>query len=1791
MNKIIFFILLLFSTKLIWSQSTSSEKTFSFKIDGTIRNYNGKSIYVHHKWNEKDYTDSAKIVKGKSKPAVKFDPKKFNIGLTPQERAIKASVDKEARSEELRRWTSSAEYQNAVKAEKAARDKAILAERKANIKKSDNAKLNQWSTDIVDPSNWTRQNVADAAAGLGDKARLFPNDPDSFIDEWLNPGVMIGNMASDLGSAPLRAQQEDSYMPYATSIGLPLLVGGLEGIGANTTRQFVSNIANPFNIVPGYRSAENAIAKSIGKQLQRKTALPIIGNYEVPSIAQSIGKYKTYVPEAEKGLEPYISQVGESGISREEEVFRNVMGPEYRGAKELENTKFLDQQGNVIANPNAPLTDIEEEMMHLYRVEPKNWDAMDHPISADDERFIEHVGWGKPGDIDYEAPMIYPYGAYGKWFESNPERLINYPSMVAPGIMNSSDNVMYKLSLPKSEAEKYLVNDNPEFAQWSKSKNTEYVVPFDRATTPKMEFVDTPEGIQAVRNKFKFKQGGVIKSNRGQWDYPGQVTEIDQRKKGSYIDMGPDPKTGKKIDTPVLAVSDTGDVKILQPGGKYKLNGTKVTEYPIAEDGIQTTTDNTTIPDGKAFLNKLKEEAKAKKKIDIREPAPTAVNDNIQNASRMAANADAARVKDVRNSNRVAAEKAKAQAEAQKKFNALSKEEQERAMYDYYNQQQGTISEYTPDSMLSKLDQSALAPFTALKDLYQNGEVRDNLLKSIINNPETANAYDAAYLGTLGYAAAPTVGSAIAAAPAAISPYATMIGNSLATDAVIGGNTIAGLNLGNAINAGFATHGAMNIGPDIAEWAEDPSWDKAEDVFWDVAEIAPAVGPTAKTIGEGFGYVRNASNKAINAIKESVPYQATFSPKSSTANIQKRLAEIKEEYKILNNDNTAVDAYNDAKFALRDEEQRLLNLLNNRNPYESAGYHANVHMRQDKIDRANQFILNEDGLYQSVADNPLGFKQGSSEIIDLATGEKFAISVKGPQTESVQRLNDKGEVVKELTTIAEPIMNEDYVRVLNKNIAYIEKNLPGAKVYGSTRTAGELGVPHITGDLAHGDYDIYMTQSNYEKHFGKPSNADYNFAQPHVAPGEHGKDLKMEVNVIAETKAGKATGTRANELFRQWEPDEFFKAAKEAMKKGKDAKIEIPYTSEQLIDKVNPTVKTVVDAYEAWKNDKNISKIDGIINYGNPDIVIEGQEKFIKGLLGSRGNLGHQFDPSQFTDIKENVKLLKDINFIGNPERVARDPKKMQIALNDYYINNSVLARHVNGIPLDDLATYESALGTYDPNAPGARANGILQNNVTLAAPRHLEFTGDYVTGVKQYKLNLDTSNPKAYVESIKHTTSGSKLFTQEEKDILHEIVEKYRGRLQGMEYSADASNNTTALVHNLPKTEEGKALAYEFAKRTNRRLNVQEGNAYAANSGGTYVSAMDDFDEAIDVMTYTYVNHYDFDRALKSFNSRAQSAKMNSSQKINALTEELVPKEFQQIKGYLEGGITKAKDRLKEAEDLRLEYYRIKNEKTARLASKKYGKAFSEADAKYNEYFEQTRILRKQIQEMEDRLWKINSFTNDVKETAASAIIAGVVGGLGIGGASLVIDETLTQRDVNNKFTDVSNKIDQEMAKPNPDQKVIDKLNKEYEDFKQKNKSTLSRWTSPDPKVIERRKKEQEKRQEKENKRISDSIYNEEAYEMDRETDSILMSTSNFKKKYDKIESERKEAKRKADSIRKENRPFVDKAIDWFSGKNQNGGTITKAKDGSQLVKLDQLTNFTNYNKPQPGGWLEKYN
>ena len=114
-----------------------------------------------------------------------------------------------------------------------------VAERKAKIADS----IKAQDEDIIGNSNW-REVLARETQATGDKFRIFPEE-NSLIDNYLNPMVMIGDMASNLGQAPLRAQQSDSYMPYVTAIGAPLAVGAMAGYGAKGNGQFVNNLLNP----------------------------------------------------------------------------------------------------------------------------------------------------------------------------------------------------------------------------------------------------------------------------------------------------------------------------------------------------------------------------------------------------------------------------------------------------------------------------------------------------------------------------------------------------------------------------------------------------------------------------------------------------------------------------------------------------------------------------------------------------------------------------------------------------------------------------------------------------------------------------------------------------------------------------------------------------------------------------------------------------------------------------------------------------------------------------------------------------------------------------------------------------------------------------------------------------------------------------------------------------------------------------------------------------------------------------------------------------------------------------------------------------------------------------------------------------------------------------------------------------------------------------------------------------------------------------------------------------------
>ena len=112
----------------------------------------------------------------------------------------------------------------------------------------------------------------------------------------------------------------------------------------------------------------------------------------------------------------------------------------------------------------------------------------------------------------------------------------------------------------------------------------------------------------------QFREGGIIDSDRGQWDHPGEITRINS----NQITMGPDPKTGKPLTKPLLGISDTGDVKLMRPGGNYKFDGKRVTEYPIAQGGLTmgTTSTENDVRESSAQAAKANTEAKKQAKLN-----------------------------------------------------------------------------------------------------------------------------------------------------------------------------------------------------------------------------------------------------------------------------------------------------------------------------------------------------------------------------------------------------------------------------------------------------------------------------------------------------------------------------------------------------------------------------------------------------------------------------------------------------------------------------------------------------------------------------------------------------------------------------------------------------------------------------------------------------------------------------------------------------------------------------------------------------------------------------------------------------------------------------------------------------------------------------------------------------------------------------------------------------------------------------------------------------------------------
>ena len=87
--------------------------------------------------------------------------------------------------------------------------------------------------------------------------------------------------------------------------------------------------------------------------------------------------------------------------------------------------------------------------------------------------------------------------------------------------------------------------------------------------------VVTPDERSVLKNSSvidinDMKHGGVIKDDMGQWNHPGEITEI-----------GSDQITMQGVHEPLIGISDTGHTQYMEPGKDYKFRGKKVTEFPL----------------------------------------------------------------------------------------------------------------------------------------------------------------------------------------------------------------------------------------------------------------------------------------------------------------------------------------------------------------------------------------------------------------------------------------------------------------------------------------------------------------------------------------------------------------------------------------------------------------------------------------------------------------------------------------------------------------------------------------------------------------------------------------------------------------------------------------------------------------------------------------------------------------------------------------------------------------------------------------------------------------------------------------------------------------------------------------------------------------------------------------------------------------------------------------------------------------------------------------------------------
>jgi hypothetical protein len=499
--------------------------------------------------------------------------------------------------------------------------------------------------------------------------------------------------------------------------------------------------------------------------------------------------------------------------------------------------------------------------------------------------------------------------------------------------------------------------------------------------------------------------------------------------------------------------------------------------------------------------------------------------------------------------------------------------------------------------------------------------------------------------------------------------------------------------------------------------------------------------------------------------------------------------------------------------------------------------------------------------------------QGS--IIDFNTGRtlKYNFNFPGGARTAIRLTPDGNARMSEIPSVSKFTPPEGLSSTVSGNINLIENQIPGFKVFGSSRGVADAGLPHVPGD-----YDGIITKANYDKMVAEgkyPLTDGSGFAKVHEVD-INGNLEKIDFNVIEETADGKPTGKLAEQLYRNLDPQGYYEQAARVTA-GEQKVVDIPYTADELIEKTNWSGRTIADAFEtpsAGAKAKHINRPDVYIAYGDPAKLQEGFETYAKSFLGENANLGPKFSAEQLSNVEENLELLKSMQYPGDINAIASSPERMQVALQDYYINKTTLSRGIDRNRLiggTDRQNIEDALTEWNVDAGGGNANGMGLNNVQLGDSGW----GD-IYSHKQFSIPTNNNSPKEFVESIVNYTDGTAPLSTGEVKIIRDILDKHGiPRRDQTDLTELTMKN---LLTSLPQNKATESVLNDIAERTGRRYSI-----YNEFGDSQYAGSFGSFNNDGDILVYG--NRYG-DTGLvptgKGLQTRLDNYNVNSTSNVN---------------------------------------------------------------------------------------------------------------------------------------------------------------------------------------------------------------------------------------------------------------------------------------------------------------------